>query len=76
MEKNSADCLFIIISIINNMIIYAFVCLKVTALAIIHFILSVGNITTTLKVVQGKIQGEMRSRSLTSKYKFNNGVAK
>ncbi|XP_076106512.1 transmembrane protein 120A-A-like isoform X2 [Mytilus galloprovincialis] len=49
---------------------------QVTALAIIHFILSVGNITTTLKVVQGKIQGEMRSRSLTSKYKFNNGVAK
>ncbi|VDI08772.1 Hypothetical predicted protein [Mytilus galloprovincialis] len=49
---------------------------QVTALAIIHFILSVGNITTTLKVVQGKIQGEMRSRSLTSKYKFNNGAAK
>lgn len=44
---------------------------QVLALAVIHMFLAIGNITTTLKVVQGKVRGEMRNRRLTSKYKFN-----
>lgn len=46
------------------------ICLLVSFLAIIHLILSVGNITTTLKVVVDKLRTDRRQQ-LTTKYRFN-----
>uniref|UniRef100_A0A8W8KIE9 Uncharacterized protein n=2 Tax=Magallana gigas TaxID=29159 RepID=A0A8W8KIE9_MAGGI len=43
---------------------------QVSFLAIIHLILSVGNITTTLKVVVDKLRTDRRQQ-LTTKYRFN-----
>ncbi|XP_022336533.2 transmembrane protein 120A-like [Crassostrea virginica] len=43
---------------------------QVSFLAVIHLILSVGNITTTLKVVIDKLRTDRRQQ-LTTKYRFN-----